>query len=156
MYPEERAIDEHLKVVRLMAGSMMGGVVVFGAVVLVLLGSPESAPVVEELPAFFPGAVAGVVLLALVMGQILRRRSAGSQTDLASALQRHRSRVLASFVAWEGGGLLGVLLALVTGTPEWGFALAGGSLLMMGFAWPRRQDIELPPPSPAAADRMAR
>lgn len=136
-------IRQHMKVVRLMAGSMMAGVVIFGALSLTLLASGDFQPRSEALPALLPFGLAAAAILMLLAGPFIMRRLASEPASSAGeVLQKHRTRVVVGYAIWEAAGVLGIILALVTGLTGWGFALAGAALLMMGMAWPKPRDLD--------------
>jgi MFS family permease len=149
----EAQIHQHLKAMRLLAGSMMAGVVVFGAVALTLLASGDFEPPGTALPDLLVGGLAVASVLLIVAAPVVTRKLAERRAqDLAAALQRHRTRVVIGFALREAAGALGILLALLTGFTSWGLALAGAALVTMGVAWPRREDLD-PGDDAGAGDR---
>ena len=153
--PGIESVRLHLRTVRVLALSMMAGVVIFGGFVLLLLASPDYEPPRSDLPpALRNGLIALSILLLVLAPVVTAKLAAKAGSDPEEAFRNHQQRVIFGFGLREAAGVLGLVVALLTGMATWGFAIAGAALFTMGMAWPRQNDL-IPagtrrPPSPGA------
>lgn len=136
-------VRERIRQARIIAGALMGGVGAYTivAVVVVSLGILSSGGMFGTT---FLGFVALFVLLLLVLAPILRRRvlESGRPADADEVLRRWMSASIVGLAVREGAGLFGVTIALVAGATPWILAFGLASLVAMGLAWPRADEVE--------------
>jgi hypothetical protein len=85
-------------------------------------------------------AVALTLLVAspAVKGAIFKRADAeGFEGDSNRRFAAYQTACIAAFALREAGGLLGFILALLTGNPWWSWGLGAAALISMISDWPK-------------------
>ncbi len=70
-----------------------------------------------------------------------RADSEGFDGDPNRRFAAFQTAYIAAFAMREAGGLLGFILALMTGNPWWSWGLGGAALISMIFDWPKPQAL---------------
>jgi hypothetical protein len=114
-------------------------------VVLAVLQVTGSLPPKTSLPQAVPLAIFTFALLLLVSAPsvqraILKRYEAEGDSEALAA--GYSTATLVAFALREAAGLLGFILALLTGNPWWSWGLGGAALLAMIMDRPRRAMLE--------------
>jgi F0F1-type ATP synthase membrane subunit c/vacuolar-type H+-ATPase subunit K len=118
--------------------AMIAGVVAATAVVLFLI----RAAVVTPIPAFRTGAgatIAILLVLGLIAAQFVRRiveRAPASATRTQVAVKWQTGWIVGQAIK-EAIGLLGLVVALLTGAPQWAlaFGVASAASMLMTPPW---------------------
>lgn len=128
---------------RVLAGALMGGVVVFAGVVLVLVTRTGfQPPSADAGPTLLP--LAGILTVASLLSapfieKALRQIPDGtSQSDL---LSRFQLTTIVGMAIREGAALFALMVALLTGQLNWGLGLAGLALLGMLLVLPTESGL---------------
>lgn len=137
--PETR--DEQLRTLQMIVGSLVLGVGLFTGVAVYLIRSGTFGDTEELIPLEAVGAVVAVLLLTapLVAGR-LKDTPAGA--DRNTVYQHFQTGTIVGMALREGAGLMGGILAMLSGSLPWLLGLTGVSMLAMILAWPRRDDLE--------------
>lgn len=112
-------------------------------IVLLSLGSVSSS----ELPKPVAVTVFAVALTLLaaspaVKGAVFKRADAeGFDGDPDRRFTAFQTAYIAAFAMREAGGLLGFILALLTGNLWWSWGLGGAALISMIVDWPKPQAL---------------
>jgi hypothetical protein len=69
-------------------------------------------------------------------------KSAGLAVSEEAMVAAYRQATLVSFALLEGAGLLGLVVALLSGKPFYGLALCAAALLAMATRWPSESEID--------------
>jgi hypothetical protein len=146
--PEGR-IAASLRPLRLLCGALAAAVGLYAVLSWLLLegmaygpqqGIPRSVPL--SMTMF---AIIMILLSSRLRTNILRKALAGGITAPASlerVLEAYRRATLTSFAMLEGAAIVGMVVALVTGTVFYGIALGAASLVAMFTRWPRVADVD--------------
>jgi hypothetical protein len=129
----------------LLCGALAMGVVMVN-VVLIVLRSSGSLPALELPKPASIGLFAMAILLLVaspaVKGAVFKRADAegfdGNPDRRFAAIQ---TAFIVAFAMREAAGLLGFILALLTGSPWWSWGLGGAALIAMAVDWPKRQAL---------------
>jgi hypothetical protein len=114
-------------------------------VVLTVLQVTGSLPTKTSLPQAVPLAIFALALVLLVSAPsvqraILKRYEAEGDPEALAA--GYSTATLVAFALREAAGLLGFVLALLTGNPWWSWGRGGAALLAMIMDRPRRAMLE--------------
>jgi hypothetical protein len=114
-------------------------------VLLVILQVSGPLPPKTSLPRAVPlgiFAVSVVILMSApaVQRAILKRYEAEGEPEALAA--GYSTALIVAFALRETAGLLGFILALLTGNPWWSWGLGGAALLAMVMDRPRRAMLE--------------
>jgi hypothetical protein len=125
--------------------SAIGMSLVMVNVVLTVLLITGSFPPKASLPqavsvGMFCLALALLVFAPAVQRAILKRYEA--EGDVEALAAGYTTAVIVAFALREAAGLLGFVLALLTGNPWWSWGLGGAALLAMVMDRPRRAMLE--------------
>lgn len=155
-----------LRPLHVICGAMAASVVLLGAVawgatylqVEPVGGLPPGLP--PGLPlSLTMAAIVLVVLAGRLRTGLLRRAAAPSaRPGPQETFEAYRRATLVSFALLEGAGILGLVLALLTGSARNGLVLCAAGLIGMLARWPRtgelarlagrRPGAPVPPPQP--------
>jgi protein-S-isoprenylcysteine O-methyltransferase Ste14 len=133
---------QHLGRLKILCGAILAGVVVFAAVVWFLLSSGTFTPP-EAIPSYMATLLNLAGLLLIVSAHFLPRffhrppKEAPGEAHLA----RHGQVTIITFALREGGALVALVGALVTGEMLGGVAVASLAVVTMVLAWPRAEQI---------------
>jgi hypothetical protein len=92
---------------------------------------------------FFLFAVGLALLVAApsVKRALFKRADAeGFDGDQEKRLAAWRKATLVAFALREAGGLIGLVLTVITGNPWWAWGLGGAALFGMAMDWPKQED----------------
>jgi hypothetical protein len=136
-------MDRYRRLVIVCAAIAMSLVMV--NVVLAVLWVSGSLPPKTSLPQAVPlgiFALSVVILMAApsVQRAILKRYEA--EGDPGALATGYSTATIVAFALREAAGLLGFVLALLTGNPWWSWGLSGAALLAMIMDRPRRAMLE--------------
>lgn len=131
-----------IRQLRIVWGAMVGATVTYTAVVYVLMATET-----VDMAAFGPdlmNIIGAVAMLQMVVGVVLRRRLVAAVPDDASPEARRSRYGTASIVGlalMEGGGLLVITFALLTGSATWVLAGGGAAAVLMLMARPSEEEM---------------
>lgn len=137
--PEIR--DEQLRTLQTIVGSLVLGVGLFAGVAVYLIRSGTFG----ETGALIALEAVGVVVVVLLLTAPLvasRLKDAPAGADRDTVYQRFQTGTIVGMALREGAGLMGGILAMLSGSLPWLLGLTGVSMLAMILAWPRRDDLE--------------
>lgn len=143
-------IAASLRPLRIICGALAGAVAVYAVLSWVLLEGLAYRPQ-PGLPRSVPIALAMFALILILLSSRLRTNilskalAAGgiiAPVSLDQLLEAYRRATLVSFALLEGAALLGMGVALLTGTVFYGIALGAASLVAMLTRWPRVNDVD--------------
>lgn len=142
----DAAIQARLRILNVIWAAIAGGLVMLAAVATFLARGTDMTPALEVGAALpvklaLAGAAAALLLIAPVVSrQLLSRVREAAHLDVA--LQRYQEAVVVGFAMREAVGLVGFVIAVLTGDLVWCYALTGAALLAMFFARPTRETLE--------------
>jgi hypothetical protein len=138
-----------LRPLHVICGAMAASVVLLG--ILSWAAPYLRVPPVEGLPPGLPpglplsltmAAIVLIVLASRLRTGLLRRAAAPwAQAGPRAALEAYRRATVVSFALLEGAGVLGLVLALLTGSARNGLVLCAASLVAMLVRWPRAGEL---------------
>lgn len=129
----------------ILAGALAASVVVYPGVAWFLTSEAMGAGFEPPgLPAPVPAVLAGLgVVLLLVAPMIEARLRAGTAGEGGDrAMQGFRTATLVGFALREAAAILGLVIAVTTGSPLWCYVLSLAALVAMASAWPSRSRLE--------------
>ena len=127
--------------------AILMAVVMVNVVLAVLLASGSLDP--KPLPpnASYILFAIGLVLLVssgAVKAAVFKRADAeGFDGDPGKVFNAYQNATLIAFALREAGGLIGFILALLTGNPWWSWGLGGAAVIAMIFDWPKRERLAI-------------
>jgi hypothetical protein len=142
-------IAKSLRPLRLICGALAAAVGLYAVLSWMLLeglayhpqqGVPRSVPIAMTMFAMIM-----ILLSSRLRTNILRKALAGGLTAPASldrVLEAYRRATLISFAMLEGAAVLGMVVALLSGTVFYGIALGAASLVAMLTRWPQVADVD--------------
>jgi hypothetical protein len=87
-------------------------------------------------------ALALLVAAPAVQRAIFKRADAeGFDDDQEKRLAAWQKATIVAFALREAGGLIGFVLAAITGNSWWLWGLGGTALIAMAMDWPRRENL---------------
>jgi|GEM_PF-1351007 len=136
------AMAQHLGRLKILCGAILAGVVVFAAVVWYLLRSGAFTPP-EAIPSYLATLLNLAGLLLIVTAHFLPRffRRPPKEAPEEAHLARHGQVTIITFALREGGALVALVGALVTGEMLGGLAVASLAVFTMLLAWPRAEQV---------------
>ncbi len=93
---------------------------------------------------FSLAAVALALLVAApsVKRAIFKRADAeGFDGDAERRAAAYQKATIVAFALREAGGLIGFVLAAITGSYWWAWGLGGAALIAMAMDWPKRENL---------------
>ncbi|HZD06018.1 MAG TPA: hypothetical protein VE173_14000 [Longimicrobiales bacterium] len=137
-------IEQRMRTVQIIVLALVLGVVMFTGVAVAMIVAGLMSSGGELFGPGFLGFVALVVAVLLVLAPLLRRRvleSGESPQDEDAVLDRWMTATVVGMAVREGAGLMGVALALVSGSIPWTliFGLASAAAMVLG--WPRAEEV---------------
>lgn len=140
--------NQMIRVMQIIAGALMFGVVVFGAVAVVLsLGKqpdPQRTPMVAYIGAGF--TVIALMPFAVVPGLIEKTGIAKLDRNNLSAVDQqlcavYQTKMIAGMAILEGAAFFNIV-AYMSQLQIWSLAIAGGLVAVMAAMFPTRTRIE--------------
>jgi hypothetical protein len=134
-------MQDRYRQLQIVCGAIAMGLLMLNAVLTYLYASKQ-LPVSEVSPAI-PLALFAVSLLLLgaasaVKRAVFKRADAeGFEGDPDRRFAAYRTATLVAFAMREAAGLVGFVLALMTGNPWWSWGLGGAALIAMYLDRPR-------------------
>jgi hypothetical protein len=141
-------LETQMRVLTLVCAALAGSLVLYAGITWYLLEQVGLQPVWNTMPLLVPGVVGLVALGPLCAAPYVSRLllaqapSAASTADPQAAFQVVMRATIVAFAMREAVGVLGFVLALVSGELIWCVALSGVALLAMLLGWPRRDQME--------------
>lgn len=94
---------------------------------------------------FFAG-LALLIAAPSVKRAIFKRADAeGFDGDAERRAAAYQKATIVAFALREAGGLTGLVLTAITGSPGWSWGLGGAALIAMAMDWPRREPMDQTP-----------
>lgn len=138
---DKATLDARHRVIVLLWASLLGGVTLFTGVVVALVSGVVGA----WEPTLPPGTAALALVaspLLMVGGIALRRGGSPATGDAAQRLAAHQNRVVVASALQEGGGLLGLVLCLLSGQAAWAVGVWALTAAAMGLTRPSRHELD--------------
>jgi len=127
---------------QVICGAHLASLAIYLVVARVVLDRrPAFAPLPEVLPWILAGVAVMAILAAQPLGALLVR-NAGAQPTPEARQVGYRQAVIVAFAVREVAGVVGPLLAFLTGDLTWALGLAAAAALAMLAGWPRRADFD--------------
>jgi hypothetical protein len=151
--PRSLSPDQRFRNLQLICWGFLGAQVIYVVIARAVTGQVRGH---EGLPSLLPwillgAAVAAVFSAPLIAGAILRAGEARQDRD--ARLDAYQQAVIVGFALREAAGIVGIVLAFLTGNWLWAAGLCGGAALAMATGWPTRGafdhmagDPAVPPP----------
>lgn len=141
MPEDQTAFDERFRVLHIIVGSLILGVVLFAAVAAWLITSGTFVGTGPPVPleAVGVGVVALIFLAPVLAG---RTKEAPPDADRDTVFMQFQTGTIVGMALREGAGLMGGVFALLAGSLPWLVGLTGASVLAMALAWPKRDDLD--------------
>lgn len=142
-------IAKSLRPLRILCGALAGAVGLYAVLSWVLLegmayrplsGVPRAVPVSMTMFAMIM-----ILLSSRLRTNILRKALTGgiaAPASLDRVLDAYRRATLISFAMLEGAALVGMVVALLSGTVFYGIALGAASFVAMLTRWPQVADVD--------------
>jgi hypothetical protein len=127
----------------IVCGALASGLLAVNVAVTVLYlsGLPE-ARLPSQVPLIlFAVGIALLVAAPAVQGAIFKRSGADGFSDSSGWITAYTMATTVAFALREAAGLLGFVLAVVTGNPWWSWGLGGAALLAMALGRPKREHL---------------
>ena len=134
-----------LRTLHVVCAAMAASVTLLGFVagLTVRMGAEPVGGLPPGLPLSLTMAAIVLIILASRLRTGLLRRAAApwAAPGPAAAFAAYRHATLVSFALLEGAGVLGLVLALITGSARNGLVLCAASLAAMLVRWPRAGEL---------------
>lgn len=133
-----------LRTLHILCGAMAASMVLLALTGwLALRSGARSVPALPGLPLSLTSAAVVLILLASRIRSGLLRRAVTpwAAPGLAAAFAVYRRATVASFALLAAAGVLGLILALVTGSARNVLVLCAASLIGMLVRWPRAAEL---------------
>jgi hypothetical protein len=136
------AVAQHLRRLKILCSAILAGVVIFAAVVWYLLTSGAVTPS-ETVSSSLATLLNLVGLLLILAAHFLPRffRRPPEEAPEEAHISRHGQVTLVTFALREGGAIVALVGALLTGELTGGVAVASLAVFTMLLAWPRGEQI---------------
>lgn len=136
-----QAIDERFRVLHIIVGGLILGVVVFAAMATWLITSGTFVGTGSPVPleAVGVGVMALIFLTPVLAG---KAKEAPPDADRDTVFMQFQTGTIVGMAVREGAGLMGGVLALLAGSLPWLVGLTGALVLAMVLAWPKRDELE--------------
>lgn len=145
----ERLIATRLRPLRLVCGVLAGFLLVYAVAAWLLVEGMEIrwyAGLPREVPVVLAMLAMVLILLSSRLRTLILRGAIPKSPEVPVHLERllgaYRTATLASFAALEAAALVGVLVALLSGTVFYGIFLCAAAAFAMFTRWPRPIDAE--------------
>jgi hypothetical protein len=138
------AVHRHLRQLAIICFAIFSGVIVFWAVVWHLLSNGSLPPKDLDLPTWMGTLFNVVALVALVKAHILPRLlpAPGPGASDEEVLAWHKRNTIMGFALREGGAIIALVGAMLTGRLAGTSAVVVLAVLTMVLAWPRQEQME--------------
>lgn len=138
---DKTTLDIRFRTTFIIWAGLLGGVTFFmGAVVALTTGA-----IGDWTPTLDPGLAGTLMILpisSMVGGIVFRRRELKRSGESEQRLNAYQTQVIIGGAMQEGGGLLGLALALAAGQPTWALGLWALTAVAMGLTRPRRDELD--------------
>jgi hypothetical protein len=142
-------IAKSLRPLRLLCGALAGTVGLYAVLSWVLLEGMAYRPL-HGIPPAVPVSLTAFAMIMLLLSSRLRTNilrkavpaGTGLPVNLDRLLEAYRRATLTSFAVLEGAALLGLAVALLSGTAFYGIVLGAASLVSMFTRWPQVTDVD--------------
>jgi tellurite resistance protein TehA-like permease len=138
-------MNERFRRLQILCFAILMSVVMVNVVLMILLISEglQPKPVPPNLPIIlFAIGLTLLVSSGAVKRAVFKRADAeGFDGDLGKVFSAYQTATILAFVLREAGGLIGFILALLTGNPWWSWGLGGAAVIAMIFDWPKREQL---------------
>ena len=137
-------IRQHQRVVQVVAGALMAGVVILGGIAYFLVRSGAWQPMDQAVGQVVLYAGTVVMAVGLLTAPVLGVRLRDSLVQLPpdEVVRRYAAMVIGPQAVREGVGLMSVMTGLLAGSPTWILIFAAASVATQAMAFPRSGDLE--------------
>jgi len=148
----ERLISDRLRGTRVACMALAGSVLAYGIAGWFLIEGFQLRPF-GELPQVFPISLTFFAAVLILLGSRIRTAllrtglpssglSRSLQVDLANLIPAYQRATLVSFAVLETAAVMGLLVALLSGSSFYGLVLCLASFLSMLLRWPRAEEVD--------------
>jgi hypothetical protein len=146
----ERFISDRLRSLRVVCMTLAGFVLAYGIAGWFLVEGFQLHPF-GKLPSAVPIALTFLAAVMILLGSRIRTgilRSGlrtglvSQQVDLGNLIPAYQRATLVSFAMLEGAALMGLLVALLSGSSFYGLVLCLASFFSMLVRWPRAEEVD--------------
>lgn len=140
-------MSDPLRRLQILCFAILMGVVMVNVVLVILLAAGDLQP--KAVPSNLPVLLFAIGLALLVSSGAVKRAvfkradAEGFDGDLGKVFSAYQTATILAFALREAGGLIGFILALLTGNPWWSWGLGGAAVIAMIFDWPKREQLGL-------------
>jgi hypothetical protein len=130
--------------IAIVCGAQALGLLILNGVLTVLYvsGNLPAAPLSSRISlTLFAIGILLLVAAPGAQGAIFKRLGAEGFSDSGAWITAYSTATLVAFALREAAGLIGFVLAVITGSPWWSWGLGGAALLAMALARPRREHL---------------
>lgn len=135
------AVHHHLRQLTIICFAILSGVIVFSGVVWYILSNGSPPPEDLDLPPL-KGTLFNVVALgkASLLPRLMPPPNPGASDE--DVLAWHKRNTILGFALREGGAIIALVGAMLTGRLAGTAAVVGLAVLTMVLAWPRQEQLE--------------
>lgn len=138
---ERHELDARFRMILAVWASLLGGVTLFTGIVVAL----TTGAVGTWEPSLAPSTGAPLLLIAVLplgTGIAFRRGEIPRAGEPAARLTAWQNRVILASALQEGGGLMALVVSLLSGQPTWALGAWAVTILVMGLARPAREELD--------------
>lgn len=146
----ERFIAERLRGTRVVCMALAGFVLAYGVAGWFLIEGFQLHPF-GKLPDAVPLSLTFLAAVLILLGSRIRtailksgliRSLASGQVELGNLIPAYQRATLVSFAVLEFAALMGLLVALLSGSSFYGLVLCLASFFSMILRWPRAEEVD--------------
>jgi hypothetical protein len=143
MTDSRHSIDQPLRLMQIIAGALIMGVVMFALIATLALGALNEAPSNTMIAYIGAGFAVMVVAAHLVVPEAVKAAAlkATSDRDAEFLCGIYQTRMIIALALLEGAAFFNIVALMIAHT-WWSLAIAGALLLLMLARFPTRTSIE--------------
>ena len=136
------ALDARYRIILTLWASLLGSVTLVTGVVYAI----TSGLLVPDWSSTVAPRLAATLLLlcpvAMAGGLVYRKGNIPRGSHSSDYLAAYQTRVVVAGALQEGGGLLGLVICLLAGQPDWALGVWAITAVSMGLSRPRRKELD--------------
>jgi hypothetical protein len=146
----ERFISDRLRQIRMVCMALAGCVLAYGIAGWFMIEGFQLRPF-GRLPDAVPLSLTFLAAVLILLGSRIRtailrsglsRNLVSGQVDLGNLIPAYQRATLVSFAVLEAAALMGLLVALLSGSSFYGLVLCLASFFSMLLRWPRAEEVD--------------
>ena len=147
----ERFISDRLRGTRVVCMALAGFVLAYGIAGWFLIEGFQLHPFGRKVPNALPISLTFLAAVMILLGSRIRTALLRSglttslmnrQVELANLIPAYQRATLVSFAVLEVAALMGLLVALLSGSSFYGLVLCLASFFSMLLRWPRAEEVD--------------